>query len=111
MLIGFRWSSFLLRPLLTVGVFGAFNLIAMRVATRQTLPTVANSPGTPSVTVNAKALDFGCVSPTDAFRWVVPLKNATGSDLEISGFNRSCLCTEIHPKSLTLRAGKTRAPS
>jgi hypothetical protein len=57
--------------------------------------------------VESESLDFGEVFEARGFRWTLPIKNPGDQDVAIEGFETSCNCTSVEPKSLLVRAGET----
>ena len=60
-----------------------------------------------SLLVDENALNLGQIFSTDRMNFVVPLSNIGSRPINITGFDRSCSCTEIFPKSLVIGPGKT----
>ncbi len=49
--------------------------------------------------VKEMSLNFGNVWETDRFVWEFPIHNRSDRDIQISGFQTSCACVSIKPKS------------
>jgi hypothetical protein len=58
--------------------------------------------------VKEEDLDFGTVELQDGFKWTLRISNVTDEDMAINGFDESCNCTVVKPKSLVIPAGQTR---
>jgi hypothetical protein len=57
-----------------------------------------------ALVVDPQYLDFGDVWAQPDFRWTLPIRNTTGRDIRVDGFQVSCKCTSIEPESLVVPA-------
>ena len=57
--------------------------------------------------VEEAALNFGEVWEQNGFKWTLPIHNRGHEDVSIQGFDASCNCLAIEPKTLVIRAGET----
>ncbi len=58
-----------------------------------------------ALVVNPEHLDFGEVWVQRDFRWTLPIRNTTSTDLGIRSFATSCGCTSVEPDSIIVPAG------
>jgi hypothetical protein len=57
-----------------------------------------------ALVVDPEELDFGEVWVQRDFRWTLPIRNTTSTDLGIRSFATSCGCTSVEPKSIIVPA-------
>lgn len=57
--------------------------------------------------VEEPSLAFGEVWEVKGFVWKVPIFNRSGEDVTIQGFEASCACVDVKPRSLVIPAGQT----
>lgn len=90
------------RLFILIGITGLFALVFwLAMKSRQMVAAPAG------LVVDEKHLSFGEVWENPAFVWNLPIRNSTNEDLEIAGFETSCSCGRIDPKSLVIPAGQT----
>jgi hypothetical protein len=71
--------------------------------------TTVNAPVPNAGLVAAGAgLNFGEVWEHPEFKWTLPLENPTPGAVEVTGFNVSCACLRVEPKSLLLSPGQKK---
>jgi hypothetical protein len=52
-------------------------------------------------------LNLGEVWEEEQFRWVVPVTNSSGEDVEVVKFATSCNCLSVEPRAVVIPAGQT----
>lgn len=86
-------------------------LVACRIGEylRPAQPTSNRPPvdSTAALVVDAEHLSFGDVWEDPAFGWVLPIRNMTNEEVEISHFETSCGCGKTEPSSVTIPARGT----
>ena len=61
-----------------------------------------------NIDVAATKLDFGEQPPVERFQWTLPITNTTRQPLHVLEFEKSCECSDVVPRQLTLEPGEKR---
>src|SRR5262249_52816263 len=64
-------------------------------------------PDSTGLWVSPERLNFGEVWEAEQFRWVLPVTNGSGEDIEIVNFATSCNCLSVEPRAVVIPAGQT----
>ncbi len=60
------------------------------------------------LSVPEELLNIGEIWENERLKWVAPLKNVTGEEVEVGDIVSTCNCTSVEPRKLTIPPGETR---